>query len=172
MAAPTIDVGLAQPAAPEHPWSRALLIGSWAMAAALPLVGFLSLLLRRQLDPSFSNPKLHFVLFLAVGAGLFVLAYDAGESSARRGDARVTLVSLAFLATGAFLMLHAFGTTGVLFEDERAGFKVAIPVGLLISAAFAVASAFVDVRPEFAPAVVRRRVLLWRVVLGAAVVWL
>ena len=82
------------------------------------------------------------------------------------------LISLAFLATGAFLMLHSFGTAGVLFEDERAGFKIAIPVGLLISAGFAVASAFVDARPQFAVAVVRRRVLLWRIVLGAAAVWL
>ena len=82
------------------------------------------------------------------------------------------LISLAFLTTGAFLMLHSFGTAGVLFEDERAGFKIAIPVGLLISAGFAVASAFVDARPQFAVAVVRRRVLLWRIVLGAAAVWL
>ena len=65
---------------------------------------------------------------------------------------------------------HEFA--GVLFEDERAGFKIAIPVGLLISAGFAVASAFVDARPGFAVAVVRRRVLLWRIVLGAAAVWL
>ncbi len=158
---------------PPEPRSwRALTIAAWAVVAALPLIGFLSLLMREQLDPNFSNPQLHFGLFLAVGAGLLIIAYDAGESAERRGDARVLLISLAFLATGAFLMLHSFGTAGVLFEDERAGFKIAIPVGLLISAGFAVASAFVDARPQFAVAVVRRRVLLWRIVLGAAAVWL
>ena len=144
------------PVTPPEPRSwRALTIAAWAVVAALPLIGFLSLIMREQLDPNFSNPQLHFGLFLAVGAGLLIIAYDAGESAQRRGDARVLLISLAFLSTGAFLMLHAFGTAGVLFEDERAGFKIAIPVGLLISAAFAIASAFVDARPQFAPVVVR-----------------
>ena len=156
---------------PEPRGGRALVVAAWVLAALLPLVGFLSLILREQLDPNLNNPELHFLLFLAVGAGLLIIAYDAGESAERRGDARVLLISLAFLTTGAFLMLHSFGTAGVLFDADRAGFKIAIPVGLLISAGFAVASAFVDARPHFAPAVVRRRVLLWRVVLGAAAVW-
>ena len=98
---------------------------------------------------------------------MLIIAYDAGESAQRRGDARVLLISLAFLTTGAFLMPHAFGTAGVLFQTERAGFKVAIPVGLLLSAGFALATAFADARPWFPAAVVRRRVLLWRIVLGA-----
>src|SRR5829696_3734986 len=156
---------------PEPRGGRALVVAAWVLAALLPLVGFLSLILREQLDPNLNNPELHFLLFLAVGAGLLIIAYDAGESAERRGDARVLLISLAFLATGVFLMLHSFGTAGVLFEQERAGFKIAIPVGLLISAGFALTSAFVDARPRFAPMAVRRRVMLWRVVLGAAAVW-
>ena len=56
-------------------------------------------------------------------------AYAAGEAANRRGDARVLLISLAFLATGGFLGLHALGTAGVLFAGEHAGFKVANPVG-------------------------------------------
>ena len=50
-----------------------------------------------------------------------------------------------------------FGTAGVLFSESRAGFQVAIPVGLLVSAFFAAGSAFVDVRPELAPRVMRHR---------------
>ena len=113
------------------------------------------------------------MLFLAVGAGLFVLAYAAGEAADRRGDARVLLISLAFLATGGFLGLHALGTPASCSRDEHAGFKVAIPVGLLVLAAlFAVASAFVDVRPDVrAAGVVRHRVALRRAVLGAMAVW-
>ena len=141
------------------------------LAVALPLVGFASLLLRRQLDPNLTNHGLHFTLFLAVGGGLLVLAYTAGDAANRRGDARVLLISLAFLATGAFLCVHALGTQGVLFGRVFAGFKVAIPVGLLLAAVFAVASAFVDARPEFAPAVVRHRSALRRTVLIAMVVW-
>src|SRR5205085_1674629 len=67
--------------------------------------------------------------------------------------------------------LHAFGTAGVLFAGEHSGFKVANPVGLAIASLFAVASAFVDERPSFAPFVVRHRVAMRRAVLGAMAVW-
>ena len=43
---------------PPEPRSwRALTIAAWAVVAALPLIGFLSLLMREQLDPNFSNPQ-------------------------------------------------------------------------------------------------------------------
>ena len=57
---------------------------------------------------------------------------DAGAAS-RRGDARVLLISLAFLATGGFLGLHAIGTPGILFSAQYSGFEVAISVGLLVA---------------------------------------
>jgi len=142
------------------------------VAAALPLVGLISLLLRRQFDPHLENYRLHFVLFGLVGAVAFVLGFAAGESANRRGDARVLLLSLAFMATGGFMSLHALGTQGVLFEREHAGFKVAIPVGLLVSAAFAAGSAFVDARPGWAPLVIRHRTLLRAGVLVAMAGWL
>jgi adenylate cyclase len=145
---------------------------AWILAAALPLVGLASLLLRAHLDPDWSNHRVHFMLFLALGAGMFVLAYAAGDAANRRGDARVLLISLAFLATGGFLGLHALGTAGVLFRQEHAGFKVANPVGLVLASLFAVASAFVDLRPRFAPFVVRHRTAMRRAVLVAMVVWL
>ena len=159
---------------PSDGWRRrsALAVAAWMVAAALPLVGLVSLLLREQLDPNWSNPRVHFTVFLTVGVGLFVLAYAAGAAANRRGDARVLLISLAFLATGGFLGLHALGTAGVLFTHEYAGFKVANPVGLVIAAAFGLASAFVDLRPSFAPLVVRHRAALRRAVLAAMAVWL
>jgi hypothetical protein len=76
------------------------------------------------------------------------------------------------MATGGFLGLHAIGTAGVLFSKEYAGFQVAIPVGLLVSAVFAAASAFVDVRPEIGAALIRRRALLRFAVLITMGVWL
>ena len=90
----------------------AFAVATWILAAALPLVGLVSLLLRDQLDLGWHNHAVHFTLFLTVGAGVFVLAYAAGEAANRRGDARVLLISLAFLATGGFLGLHAVGTAG------------------------------------------------------------
>lgn len=151
---------------------NALAVAAWAVAGALPLVGLVSLVLREQLDPNWSNPQVHFTVFLTVGVGVSLLAYAAGEAANRRGDARVLLISLAFLATGGFLGLHALGTAGVLFAHEYAGFKVANPVGLVLAGLFAVASAFVDVRNAFAPFVVRHRVALRRAVLVAMALWL
>jgi len=142
------------------------------VAAALPLIGLVSLLLRRQLDPHLENYRLHFVLFGLVGAVAFVLGYAAGESANRRGDARVLLLSLAFMATGGFMSLHAFGTTGVLFQEDHSGFKVAIPVGLLVSAVFAAGSALVDVRPGLAALAIQYRRLLRIGVLVTMAFWL
>ena len=129
---------------------RAVFAGS-LVVAALPLAGLASLLLRSRLDPHIENYRLHFVVFGIVGGTALLLGYAAGEAANRRGDARVLLLSLAFMATGGFLGLHALGTPGILFVEERSGFQVAIPVGLLVSAVFATASAFVDLRPDLAP---------------------
>jgi adenylate cyclase len=141
------------------------------LAALLPLVGLVSLLLRSELDPHIENYRAHFVVFGFVGGVAFILGYTAGEAANRRGDARVLLLSLAFMATGGFLGLHAFGTQQVLFTKEYAGFMVAIPVGLLVSAVFAAASAFVDVRPGLGAALIRRRALLRASVLVAMAGW-
>jgi adenylate cyclase len=141
------------------------------LVIALPLIGLVSLLLRSQLDPHLENYRLHFILFGLVGALAFTLGYAAGEAARRRGDARVLLLSIAFMATGGFMGLHALGTPGVLFTTDHAGFKVAIPVGLLVSAVFAVGSAFVDLRPSFAPLVFRRQKVLRAGVLLAMGPW-
>ena len=140
--------------------------------AALPLVGLVSLLMRSQLDPHIENYPVHFVVFGVVGAVAVGLGYAAGEAANRRGDARVLLLSLAFMATGGFLWLHALGTPTILFSREYSGFQVAIPVGLLVSAFFATASAFVDERPGIAAALIRRRTLLRLAVLVAMGGWL
>jgi adenylate cyclase len=150
----------------------AAVVAVWFLAAALPLIGLVSLLLRRQLDPHFENYRAHFVVFGIVGGVAFVLGYTAGEAANRRGDARVLLLSLAFMATGGFLGLHALGTPRILFPKEHAGFQVAIPVGLLVSAVFAAASAFVDIRPWLGPRLIQHRAVLRGAVLLAMGVWL
>jgi adenylate cyclase len=149
----------------------ATLVGAAILAAALPLIGLASLLLRSQLDPHVENYRLHFVIFGAVGAVAFVLGYTAGEAANRRGDARVLLLSLAFMATGGFLGLHAIGTPEILFAKVHSGFQVAISVGLLVSAIFAAGSAFVDLRPDIAQQLIRHRALLRAVVVVVMGEW-
>jgi len=126
-------------------------------ACALPLVGLVSLLLRKQLDPHIENYSAHFLIFGLTGGFAFALGFAAGEAAERRSDARVLLLSLAFMTTGGFMLLHALGTHRVLFEEEHPGFKVALSTGLLVSAVFASASAFVDLRPDLGPWLIRNR---------------
>jgi class 3 adenylate cyclase len=147
------------------------LVAALVVAAALPLVGLISLLLRSRLDPHFENYRLHFVVFGIVGGLAFTLGYAAGEAANRRGDARVLLLSLAFMATGGFLAVHALGTPSILFSEEYAGFQVAIPVGLLVASVFAAGSAFVDVRPGFGAWLIRRRAVLRLAVLLSIGLW-
>ena len=163
--------GSDRPSSPGgHPVSHVAVGAAWTLVLILPLVGLVSLLLRSALDPEWNSPRLHVILFLGVGGSAFILAYVAGQAADRRGDARVFLLSLAFLVTGGFLAVHAVGTPGVFLNHDLPGFKVAIPVGLLLAALFACASAFVDVRPGLAPAIVRHRHgLRWSVVVAMAV---
>jgi class 3 adenylate cyclase len=130
-----------------------------------------SLLARSRLDPGWTNTRVHFVLFLSVATVDFVLSYAAADAARRRGDARVLLISLAFLATGAFLGLHGLGTPGILFTAEHAGFKVAVPIGMLVASGFALASAFVDVRPGLEGWTLRHKDLLRAVIYVTMAAW-
>ena len=65
---------------------RRLVPLAWIAASALPLVGLVSLFLRRQLDPAWESSRLHFVLFLGVGIGAVMLAYVAAKAADRRGQ--------------------------------------------------------------------------------------
>ena len=123
---PTVATPDAETASRRGRLLAAVLAG--VVLATLPLVGLGSLLLRSHLDPHFENYRLHFLVFGFVGAVAFTLGYAAGEAANRRQDARVLLLSLAFMATGGFLGLHALGTPEVLFSEEHPGFQVAIPV--------------------------------------------
>src|SRR5262245_33889650 len=102
--------------------ARTAAVGAaWLLAAALPLIGLLSLLPRMPRDPPSGNYRIHFVVFGIVGGVASVLGYWAGEAATRRGDARVLLLSLAFMATGGFMGLHALGTPSILFTGEHSG---------------------------------------------------
>ena len=84
-----------------------------------------------------TSPALHFVFFLFVGFTAASLALVTGEAARARGDARVLLLSLAFLTVSGFMAVHAAGTQHVLTHESLPGFTVAITVGLLVAAPFA-----------------------------------
>ena len=61
------------------------------------------------------------------------LGYAVSATARRRRDARLFLISLAFMASFGFLALHALATPDVLL-GKNAGFELATPVGLVVAA--------------------------------------
>ena len=123
----------------------------WAALVTLPLAGLVLLLAVPRLDGMWQHNPSHFWLVLAAAGTNVVLAVVTGDAARRRGDARLFLVSLAFLAAAGFLALHALATPRVLLDTPNAGFVVATPVGLLLASLFAAASSV-----ELSPAVSAR----------------
>lgn len=132
---------------------RSVLVLS-GLVMALPVLGFALLMRDPSLDVMWEHHPSHFWLVLATAALSAVLAWATGTAAERRGDARVLLVSLAFLSAAGFLGLHALATPGVLLAEANAGFVVATPVGIAIGSCFALASSF-DVSGERAVRTVR-----------------
>ena len=144
--------------------------GIWVAALALPALGLVLLLAAPDTDVQWEHHPSHFWLVLAAAATSAALAFSTSAVALRRSDARLYLVSLAFLSAAGFLGLHALSTPGVLLDTPNQGFAVATPVGLLLSSVFAAASAL-PLPPERAQAVMRRARLLRGALLGAMAVW-
>jgi cytochrome bd-type quinol oxidase subunit 2 len=106
----------------------------WTVLLALPLLGLWLLLAEPRLDIQWEHHPAHFWLVLAVALANVVLAVVTSDAARRRADARLFLVSLAFLASAGFLALHALATPGVLLESPNKGFVIATPIGLLLGA--------------------------------------
>ncbi|HEX2140892.1 MAG TPA: adenylate/guanylate cyclase domain-containing protein [Candidatus Limnocylindria bacterium] len=143
---------------------------AWATLLLLPLLGLALVLARPELDLVWEHHPSHFWLVLLAAAVNVILAFATNEAATRRGDARLILVSYAFLASAGFLGLHALATPGVLLPASNAGFVVATPVGLTIAAGFAALS----VSPLAGPrghVLLRRRVALRRGLVALMVAW-
>jgi adenylate cyclase len=151
---------------------KPLTVAIVVLALSLPLFGLIFLLGSDYAQVHWNRPGLHFAFFLAVGGTAASLSLVAGEAARRRRDARVLLLSLAFLATSGFMALHAVGTKGVIADEERPGFTIAISAGLLLASLFALGAAFVDIRPTVGALVMRARGWLYGAVAGALAVWL
>jgi adenylate cyclase len=146
---------------------RALVAG---LVLTAPLVVLAVLLARPRLDAEWENQPAHFWLVLAAAAAAFAVGFAISEAARRRRDARLYLVSLAFLASAGFLGLHALATPGVLLEGPNTGFVIATPVGLAVAAAFAAASAL-EFGPDRSRAVMRRERLLRNGLIGILALW-
>ena len=145
-------------------------IVAWAVLVAIPLAGLVLLLAAPGADFVWEHHPSHFWLVLASAATSAALALSTSGVALRRADARLFLVSLAFLAAAGFLALHALATPGVLLDGPNQGFVVATPVGLLVAAVFAAASAL-PLGPDRARAVIRHATLLRALLVAAMGAW-
>jgi class 3 adenylate cyclase len=127
----------------------------WSGLALVIGAGWLVLVLAQPaIDGHWENHPAHFWLVLVAASLNVVLGYAVGTAARRRRDARLFLVSLAFVSAAGFLGLHALATPGVLI-GKNAGFELATPVGLALAGLFAAASSL-SLRP-----IAAERVLRW-----------
>jgi adenylate cyclase len=149
---------------------RGVRLGLWIAALAIPVLGLVLLLAAPDADVQWEHHPSHFWLVLAAGVTSAALAFSTSAVALRRSDARLYLVSLAFLSAAGFLGLHALSTPGVLLDGPNQGFAIATPVGLLVSGLFAAASAL-PLGPDRAQAVMGRARLLRGALIAAMAVW-
>jgi adenylate cyclase len=137
---------------------------------ALPLIGLAVLMAAPSADAHWEHRPSHFWLVLATATVSAILGWSIGNAALRRRDARLFLVSMAFVSAASFLGLHALATPGVLLADANAGFVVATPVGLLLAGALAAAS---SLKLDGAPAqwVMARTARLRGALVLVVVVW-
>jgi class 3 adenylate cyclase len=112
----------------------------WGLHMALPLLGLWLLVAQPQLDVHWEHHLSHFWLVLLAAGISLALAVAVGQDARRREDARLVLVSMAFLTAAGFLALHGIATPRVLLPGPNAGFALSTPIGLALAGAFALAS--------------------------------
>jgi class 3 adenylate cyclase len=127
--------------------------GTWVAVAVAPLLLLVVLLARPAIDGEWENHPAHFWLVLGAALVATALGFSVTTAARRRRDARLFLISLAFIVSAAFLGLHALATPGVLL-GPNAGFELATPMGLLLAAGFS-ALAALELRSGQAEAVLR-----------------
>jgi adenylate cyclase len=143
---------------------------AWLVVVIAPLLLLALLLARPAIDKSWENHPAHFWLVLGAAALATALGWAVSVAARRRHDARLLLISLAFIASSGFLGLHALATPGVLLGGPNAGFELATPVGLVVAGLFAAASAL-ELSPEQARVVVRSANVLLGALLAVMAAW-
>ncbi|WP_222598316.1 adenylate/guanylate cyclase domain-containing protein [Lentzea tibetensis] len=113
----------------------------WLLHMALPLLGLWLLGAQPVFDVHWEDHPAHFWLVAGVAAVSLALAARVNEQARARQDARLFLVSLAFMTASGFLALHALATPTVLVHHPNPGFSMAAPIGLFLASVVAVLSA-------------------------------
>lgn len=142
----------------------------WAGHMALPMLGLWLLVAQPEADLHWEHHGWHFVLIAGVALANLALAVRIRGHARRRGDARLLLTSLAFLASAGFLLLHSLATPQVILAGPNSGFVVATPVGLLLAALLAVWSSS-EFGPEGSQRLVAQERWLFAALLAVMAAW-
>jgi adenylate cyclase len=142
---------------------------AWVAVAVVPLLLLVVLLWRPTIDESWENHPAHFWLVLGAAIAATAVGFSVTTAARRRRDARLVLISLAFVVSAAFLGLHALATPGVLL-GPNAGFELATPFGLLFAAIFAAAASY-ELKPVQADTVLRWTPGLLAIVAALTAAW-
>src|SRR4051794_41846709 len=102
---------------------------AWAALLVLPLAGFWLLIAAPSADVHWEDHPAHFWLVLGTALLSALLAYATGGGAGRRGDARLFLVSLGFLAAARVPRPPALPAPRVPLDKRHARFVVAPPRG-------------------------------------------
>lgn len=154
-----------------RPESTSLLrVVVWATHMALPLLAWAIVMLAPDIDGTWKHNPSHFWLVAAVAFANVLLGMRVTTEATNRGDARLFLIGLGFLASAAFFTVHALVTPQVLATGNTAGFQLAMPAGLVLFAGFGAWSA-IEWTAESSNRLLSRQGVLRGSVVGAAVVW-
>jgi class 3 adenylate cyclase len=142
----------------------------WFLHIALPLIGLWILLAQPAVDAHLQHNPTHFWLVALVALINVAIANRISAEAARRADARLLLVSLAFQVSAAFIGLHALATPQVFLASGNVGFTLASPVGLFLASVIAAVSSL-DIAAGAAQWIVVHQRALRSAVVAVVVFW-
>ncbi|MEV4245352.1 adenylate/guanylate cyclase domain-containing protein [Streptosporangium canum] len=143
----------------------------WVIHLALPMLGLWLLLANHDdLNIEWHDNLSHFWLIITVAGINLVLGAMIGQASARRADARLLLVSLVFLSSAGFFLMHGLATPRIILAKGTYGFDLSQPIGLLVASVFAAVSAL-PLNERTAQAVLRSQIWLRGGLVALLVVW-
>ncbi|MBG0826535.1 adenylate/guanylate cyclase domain-containing protein [Planomonospora sp. ID67723] len=114
----------------------------WVIHLALPMLGLWLLLAHHEvINVKWQHNPSHFWMIIIVAGVNLILGAMISQASARRSDARLLLLSLVFLSSSGFFLMHGLATPKVILPSGSYGFDLSQPIGLLVASGFAFASA-------------------------------
>jgi adenylate cyclase len=153
-----------------RPRASPLRVAVWAIHVSLPLAILWLLLARPELDVLWQVNEVHFWLVASIAGVNVAMGCVVWVAARSHADARLFLISLAFLTSAAFFLFHALATPRVVLHEPNAGFEIATPLGVIVFGVFAAFSA-VHMTPRRAEALMRRKDLLTAAVVTFVVAW-